>query len=189
MRSTISVYNTALARLGGGQLDRINAPEEEGATATLCRTLFPHVVELALSAHPWSFALRRVVLAQKTRTGLEPREHPYRYALPADCLLPVSLGDAAQSHTLEGGDLLTGASPAVLVYVARVLDPALWNAGFADAVAWALAAELATALVNDARRQQFYMEKYTVALHEAAANDANSQNIFMPAGSWLASRE
>ncbi len=188
MRSTISVYNTALARLGGGQLDRINSPDEEGAAATLCRTLFPHVVELALSAHPWSFAVHRVVLAQKPGTGMEPPEHPFRYALPADCLLPVRL-ETSTAYTLEGGDLLAGASPAVLMYVARVLDPAIWSAGFADAVAWALAAELATALVNDARRQQFCMEKYTVALFDAAASDANSQNIFVPAGSWLASRE
>ena len=48
----------------------------------------PSVLDDALAAHPWSFALTRELLAEKAE--LRPRPgYPHRYALPADCLRPV----------------------------------------------------------------------------------------------------
>ncbi len=214
MNSTVAIYNTALARLGGHQLERVNSPDDDGTVPTLCRTLFPHVVDVALASCPWSFATRRASLAQKPDDG--PPGYPLRYALPADCLYPLRLdvaglgpartggergaqpsgmgtgGEIADhfppSYILEGADLLTNVATPVLAYVARLRDPALFTPLFADAVAWALAAELSTALVNDVRRQQLCLQKYEMALHDARTADARSQHPLRHAGPWIEAR-
>ena len=193
MQSTVAIYNTALARLGGHQLERVNSPDDDGTVPTLCRTLFPHVVDAALATFPWSFATRRASLAQKPDDGLDRPGYPLRYALPADCLYPLRLeGEIADhfppSYILEGADLLTNVATPVLVYVARLRDPAYFAPLFADAVAWALAAELSTALVNAVRRQQLCMQKYELALHDARTVDARSQHPLKHPGPWIEAR-
>lgn len=192
MQSTVAIYNTALARLGGHQLERVNSPDDDGAVPTLCRTLFPHVVDVALASCPWSFATRRAALAQKPEEG--PPRYNLRYALPADCLCPLRLeGEIADhfppSYILEGADLLTNVATPILAYVARLRDPALFPPLFADAVAWALAAELSTALVNDVRRQQLCLQKYELALHDARTADARSQHPVKHPGPWIEARQ
>ena len=204
MQSTVAIYNTALARLGGHQLERVNSPDDDGAVPALCRTLFPHVVDVALASCPWSFAARRVSLARKPDGGSgqsgglsqshSPSGYGLRYALPADCLYPLRLEGEAGDHfspayILEGADLLTNVATPVLVYVARLRDPAYFPPLFADAVAWALAAELSTALVNDARRQQFCLQKYELARNEARTADLSFQHPAKHAGPWIQSRE
>ena len=191
MQSTVAIYNTALARLGGHQLERVNSPDDDGTAATLCRTLFPHAVDMTLASADWSFATRRAALARKVDAG--PTDYPFRYGLPSDCLNPMRLEGEIKDHfppayVIEGVDLLTATESAVLVYVARLRDPALFPPLFADAVAWALAADLSTALVNDARRQQLCMQKYEQALLVAITADRRRQNPQVYTGPWLTSR-
>ncbi len=191
MHSTVELYNVALARLGGNQLGRINTPYEDSTEAALCDILFPHAVDLALAALPWNFATRRVALAlQKEHAG---GEYPFRYALPVDCLSPIRLegcgdGGFPPVHVIEGRSLLCAQNPATLVYVARLLDVTSWPPAFSDAVAWLLAAELATSLINDGRRQQFYLQKYEQALLEARAVELRQQRFNRPSGPWLEAR-
>lgn len=192
MQSTITLYNTALARLGGHQLERVNSPDDDGTVPTLCRTLLPHVIDLTLAAHDWSFAMRRVTLAQKPEQG--PPGYPLRYGLPSDCLYPVRLEGEIKDHfppryILEGLDLLTDTAGAVLVYVPRLRDPDRFPPLFADAVTWALAAELSTALINDVRRQQMCMQQYELALHKAMAADRKRQHPKTYPGPWIEARE
>ncbi len=192
MQSMVSICNVALARLGGNQLERINSPDEGGAAATLCRTLFPHVTALALAYHPWAFATKRATLALK-ETDVEGN-YPLRFSLPEDCLLPVRLtgeieDHAPTPHVVEGDDLLTSANPAVLLYVARQEDTSVWPVFFADAVAWGMAAELATSLINDPRRQQWYGDAFQRALADASGRDLAGQRMRRNRCPWLESRE
>ena len=177
---------------GGHQLERVNAPEDDSTTATLCRTLYPHVVELALSAYEWSFATARANLAQKPDAGAPGL--PYRYGLPADCLHPARLEGSGEdgrppAYSLEGADLLTALNPAILVYTRQMPDPAAFPPDFADAISWGLAAELSTSLVNDARRQQYYSQKYEAALLEARTADLRRQQRERPVSPWIAARD
>ena len=197
MRSTIDVYNTALARLGGNQFNRENSPDGDGTEATLCRTLFPHALDISLAHSEWGFAKRTVALALKADFAPENPDYPFRYALPADCVRPMRLqregggGSVTEDipYEIDGQDIVAAVSPAVLVYVRRASDPATWPPAFADAVAWALASELATALVNDPNRQQFYGEQARRALIHAAAIERNSQRALRKASPWVASRQ
>ena len=191
MQSLVSLFNTALARLGGSQLEHVSSPDESGATAALCRNLFPHVADLALSAFPWSFARRRASLALK---GEGIAKYPQRYSLPADCLRPIAVTGEIADHAptpylVEGRDLLTAPDPAELVYIARNHDPSFWPAAFADAVAWGLAAELATSLVNDAGRQRWYADQFQRALQEASGQDQARQRFAQNICPWLESRQ
>lgn len=193
MQSTIQLYNTALARLGGDYLEFEQSPEENNVLVALCNNQFPHVLDLALSACAWSFARRRVELAERVDRAPVSAEYPLRYGLPRDCLRVLHLEGWAGVNerpfwVIEGPDLMTAASPAVLSYIARVADPRQWPAAFADALAWGLASELATARINDVRRQQAYLQKYELALSEAIARDRNSQHPDKAQSPWVISR-
>lgn len=65
----------------------------------------------------------------------------------------------------DGQDIYADTSTANALH-SRTDDPRQWTAAFFSAVAWALAAELSTAVVNDVRRQQLCAE-YTRALETA----------------------
>ena len=95
LNSTVGLFNQALALLGGEQLSSVEAPWEDSTMGRLCLNNFPPVLDLALNAHDWSFALCRVVLAMAEGPGLNVAQAgpgagaAYRYALPSDCLRPV----------------------------------------------------------------------------------------------------
>lgn len=206
MRSVIDVYNTALGRLGGNQFERVNTPDEEGTIASLCRTFYPHVLDMAFAYGEWAFTHKTVALGLKADTIPNP-DYPYRYGLPNDCIRPIKLlaqgqnnnGGGARGHgcyehgfeypyIIDGVDILTTISPAVLTYVRRVADPSSWPPLFADAVAYGLAAELATAYVNDPRRQQMFEEMMQRKLGKAAAVELNSQRRKNKPSPWIMAR-
>ncbi|MDR1686641.1 MAG: hypothetical protein LBR82_09475 [Desulfovibrio sp.] len=194
MQSTVQLFNTALARLGGEQLLPLTSPQEDNALGALCGNVFPHVLDRALQAHAWGFALRTAVLAPVAGTVSPAGGFGRRYMLPADCVRPVGLEAGGRSPayvvrgSAEGAVLLCDESPAVLAYVAREPDPKRWPAGFADALAWGLAAELATARINDPQRQQYYVRMYREVLGEAAAQDMRESNPRPVLSAWNAAR-
>ena len=92
------------------------------------------------------------------------------------------------AYVIEGRTLRCRVEGAVLVNAARVADPGAWTPGFAEALAWALAAELAAAKNNDPQKQQWCRQNYKMALAEAIARDQADQNPEPPGSSWTAAR-
>jgi hypothetical protein len=192
MQSTIHLYNTALGRLGGEQLPLGRSPREGGATGQLCENLFPHVLDLTLAAHAWSFATKRVELALLDPADPNPA-YRLAYALPSDCLKPLRLEgyggwNLSPSYVLEGRTLRCNTDYATLVYAAREAEPLRWPPFFADALAWALAGEVASARINDSQKQQWCLQNYRIALAEAIARDQAAQNPAPPGSAWNGSR-
>jgi hypothetical protein len=194
MQSLIALFNLAAARLGGEQIPLNISPQEHNATGDLCQNLFPHVLELALSAHQWAFAKKRATLASP-KIGEEESSPDYRcaYKLPSDCLRPCFLEGCAginrkPVYILEGDRLLTDMEGAELVYIARVVDPRQWPPAFADALAWGLAGELASARINETQKQNWCYQNYKLALAEAIALDLSGQNGPRPVSAWRAAR-
>lgn len=192
MQSTVRLFNTALARLGGEQLDERISSLETDTLGVLCTTLFQHVLDLALDAHAWSFALRRVSLAAATDVT-DNTDYPNAFALPSDCIRAVRLDGSggvgrSPAYVVEGETLRTPEPVATLLYVQRVADPRRWPSSFADALAWALAAELATAKNNDRAKQQLCAQKYELALATAIARDCAGQNKYQAQSAWRAAR-
>jgi hypothetical protein len=194
MQSTVQLFNTALARLGGDQFLSLTSPQEDNALGVLCGNMFPHVLDLSLQAHAWGFAVRTAVLAPVAGVIMVAGGFRCRYMMPVDCVRPVALEAAGRSPAYEvrgseeGVVLLCDESPAVLSYVARETEPKRWPAGFADALAWGLAAELATARINDVQRQQYCVRMYREVLGEAAARDMREINPRPVLSAWNAAR-
>ena len=158
----------------------------------LCDNLFPQVLDLTLTAHAWSFALKRVFLAAVPENGPGNALYRLAYAVPSDCVKAVRLAgggvNRSPAYVMEGETLRTNERQAVLVYVARVTDPQKWPPAFADALAWALAGELASARLNDSRKQNWCYQNYKVALGDAIARDRATQNPYAPVSPWQAAR-
>ena len=197
MQSTVQLFNVALARLGGVQLPQNISSLETDAVGQICQNLFPQVLDLTLAAHAWAFAVRRISLPAPTLSNYDAAPnpaYPLAYDLPSDCLKPLRLEGAAETgrngpaYVLEGRTLRCGEERAALVYVARVNDPNLWPPSFADALAWALAAELASARNNDVQKQQWCLQNYKIALAEAIARDQADQNPRPLKSPWTAAR-
>ena len=178
MYSTLSLYNLALARLGGNELATLSAPGEGSRLASLCNTLFPHVCNLAFGAHAWAFALTEETLAPVHEpNALLQGEYGLAYALPVACLRPVRLMGQGEEHrppsfAVSGPTLYCDLAPARLQYVRRVHDTARWPAHFVEVVVWGLAAELCASYLNDPARQKLCMERAQRALQMAMATDA-----------------
>ena len=192
MQSTVQLFNTALARLGGEQLDRRISPQEGDTLGALCENLFPHVLDLTLGAHAWSFAQGRTNLAL-VQTAENDKVYPYAYALPSDCIRTLRLEGSgginrSPAYIIEGDMLRTTLSGASLLYVRRITDPRRWPAAFADALAWAMAAELASAKLNDSSKQQWARQNHELVLERAIARDCAGQNKFRPVSAWQAAR-
>jgi hypothetical protein len=188
-QSTVGLFNLALAYLGGEQLSSVESPWENSTLGRLCLNLWPQVLDTALAAHPWSFALTRQNLAEI------PDDHPRpgygrRYRLPTDpdyCLRPVRLA-CDSPYVLEGQDLLTDAAPAVLVFVRRADDPNQFPPAFRQALAASLAAVLATAKQNDPRLRADCLQRSQAFLLEAVASDENSQRPAYEPTPWELAR-
>lgn len=189
--STVRIYNQALAWLGGEQLSSVESPWKDSALGILCNNNYPLVLDMALSAHDWTFALKRQILARVEDKNPHP-EFQYSYKLPSDCLRPrcLTVPGARWPHhyIIEGVDLMANITPAELSYVGRVTDPSLFPPAFTTALSWGLAQVLATARINDPQRQQLCQQNYEFHLAEAIARDQNAINPKPVGSSWLAAR-
>ena len=184
--STVNLFNHALALIGGEQLSTVESTWEDSVVGTLCVNNFPRVLDQALEAHPWSFARDREDLAEKPNP--RPRRgYQHRYALPSACIRPIEL-TSGRPFVLEGGHLLTDDALAELSFIRRVEDPRLWPQSFQTALAWGLAAILATARLNDPQKQLNYIQHYHLALNEAMARDNDMQQPVDEPTDWELNR-
>jgi hypothetical protein len=174
--------NIALLRTGERQT--IDSLEEATEAARACKSLYAPARDACLEDHQWSFATKRVVLAETTQTR---DGWTYAYAMPSDCLVPryiyaglrnpapasrirfaVELNDAGDGSLLLG-DFEAAGYP--LVYTARVETVALFTPLFVDALAWRLAIDLALAITVKPQVGLAMRQGYQQALNRAIASD------------------
>ena len=192
-KSNVEIYNLALTILGGNLLQTTEAGWETATRAAqLCTTNFPHILDKSLAAHDWSFATRSELLAQRAESGRGL--YPNRFALPGDFLRAIkvegggSLMQEGPNYVLEADDLLTAEPRVSLLYVAQLTDPRRFPPIFVDALAYGLAALLATAINNDQRIAQAHDQKYVVILQQAWAQDLQHQNPVERPSEWVMAR-
>lgn len=177
MPSVVQICNIALTRIGQSQL--IDSLSEQSLAAQLCTLHYEACRDELLRDFPWPFATKRVTLAD---IGSPPDGWSYRYRYPQDCLLArhVTLPGVRQPTSAqrvpfavvnaEGGRaILCDQSPAELVYVARVDDTTYFDPLFVSALAWRLAAELATGLQANANNYAAAFQQYRITVDQARA--------------------
>lgn len=178
MTSLVDLCNLALLRIGGETITDLHEPS---ATATACRLLVGPARDGVLRAHPWRFAeaaARLARLGPAAGDGLVEAGW-LAYALPGDCLAPRRLTDG-RPFRVRGTGLLTPADPAILVYTARVADPARFDPLFTTALAARLAADLVMPLQGDRDTQRQAERAFTHALDAARAADARDAQADRP---------
>lgn len=174
MASKVDICNRALLRLGQAEIQSVDEASNE---AQYCRRFYDICRRATLRAHPWNFATARAPLAKLSTTS---QEYSGVYALPSDCVRALSvlggIPDNPIKFAVVARTLETDMADPVLKYITDVSDPNLFDEGFADALAWRLAAELAVPITGKADLAQYLAGQYRSAVQSARAQDMNEGN-------------
>lgn len=193
MASDVDIANLALVHLGdAGRVTSI-APPDSSKYAASCAQFFGVARDTLLSAHAWSFALRRTALSLQAATipGYE-----YAYTLPSAYLRAYRLlqTDSAEEfpgfeYIIEGGVLHCNVEGAILQYVYSAPATVLFPAPAVLAFSYALAALLAGPVTRSTKVAQGMSALYVATLGTAIAVDASQSTarpVHKPA--WLRAR-
>jgi len=190
----VDICNRALSRLGTRAT--ISALDENSTEARTASIWYAATRDTLLRAHDWNFARRRVVLAEQ---GAAPTGWTFRYALPTDCirlLRIVSASPETGAIRFEVAGDATGRfafcdQPAAeAVYVARVDDPNLYDAGFASALVDQLAAHIAYPITQKTETAVRLAQVARAVLADAMAADVNEAEAAASdrVPDWIAAR-
>lgn len=205
--SAADICNRALLRVG--QRETIETLDDGSTAAASLKAIYDDTRDIVLVAHPWPFATVREALTEVTlstgetpvqgRTYVDARAGwEYAYQLPAECVHAQYLWTGIRNPTSTqrvaftteydqtyGRVLLTDMEDAVLVYTLRVEDVRRYPSTFVDALAWALAADLAMAQPKKQDLARYCENQYRFALARAAASTANEAQPDQPHDSEL----
>lgn len=187
------ICNTALLRVG--QQQGITSLGDNSPQGKACNKLWDIARDATLEAFAWPFAMRRRAL--KAITDGERGAWAYAYALPTDCIAARHLDVADEDNPLgayntnpgeseqlvfrlEGDStygvvLLTNVENAVLVYTAKVTEPARWSPMFRDAMAFRIAADLGFGLAKSERKGFAMLQAFERSIRLAAASAFNQE--------------
>jgi hypothetical protein len=100
MASIVDICNLALAHLGDDATVSSIDPPEGSAQAEQCKRFYAIARDTLLQMHSWSFATKRAELAEVTN---EATSWLYAYALPNNCMVPVSViaSDANDDYSVR----------------------------------------------------------------------------------------
>lgn len=204
MPSEVDVINMALGQLG--QLS-ISTRIENTKQAREANRIFDQTRDNELRIHIWNFAVKRVVLP--ALVTVPAFGYSYAYQLPDDYIRVIQAGDfppgsgrgwwwwggwghgsEASEYRIEGRTIVTDyGAPLSLRYLARIIDPNLWDASFVSALACRLAMRLCETMTGASNKRQEageeYKESVTMAIRANAIEMPPEQ---LPPSSWELSR-
>ena len=191
MVTETDIANMALSRMGHNRL--MTSFDDDATTeGNLVRLHYPRLRDSILRSHPWNFAIKRAVLAPE---GSAPAyEYTYKSPLPNDCLkvlrTRVESENIEDDYRIEGRYVLSNSNATSIEYVSRVTDPAQFDTMFVDMLAWALAAECAMPLINDARVAQNAASMFQSLQRDARYVDAQEgkPRPIIDAYDWIIAR-
>ena len=180
--SIAQICNLALAHINQTQTSITNLDTDTGLTAVQCRIHYDVARRFVLADHYWNFAKKRVILAVSGQAA--PTNWIYKYDYPSDCLhfrnierdtrVEVALPfDIEDDGTDSGLSIVTDKHQAVGVYTRDVVNTALFSPGFAIALGWYLASELAPALTGNMKIQEACLTVYRSTYNAAQSTNSN----------------
>lgn len=189
MASQVEICNRALQILGA---QRITSLDEGSRNALSCAAAYEPVRLAELRKHPWSFAVRRAVLAADSPAPTWGRANAF--TLPSTCLrlLPSYPEDNVNSldWQIEGRAILTDESaPLYIRYIADVTDPNTMDALFREALSAKLAFEMCEEITQSNSKQEIAGGRYKDAVAEARkANAIERVAAEPPEDTWITAR-
>lgn len=184
--SEVEIANMALAHCGITSYIG-NFTTEDTNEANTCRLFFDQVRDVLLETLPWNFAKRRVALQD---IGSPPDEWVYRYQYPNTCMLAIEIiNPSVRTESVEekvpfaiedqddatGRCILTDEQNAILLYNHKIENIALYTPSFSQALAFGLAAHVATPLRADARIASALKNEWQVWLSEAGSRSLREE--------------
>ena len=162
--SSVSVCSNALLMLGA---QSINDFSEGTERARLAANLYPGVRDALLREHPWSCAVKRVLLAADV--GSPSFGYQYSFTLPADYIRVLSVGDPYEDvdYLVEQRCLLANMSSLKLRYVFQNTDVASYDSCLVNLLELAMAAKMAYAITQSTSMAQYLYQEYLMALKTA----------------------
>ena len=183
MAADVDICNLALQKLGAL---RIAALTENSRNARSCNNLYTRVRDAVVRAHPWSFAIKRVILAPSVTPPAF--DYLYSFPMPVDCLRILPPNDNDLDWKPEGRNILTNslrgsailpvgtAASSVpqlaLIYIAQITDPNQFDVLFIEAFAAMLAYEMAEEITQSNTKKSDQMVNYKYWIAEARRANA-----------------
>ena len=179
MASVVDICNSALNLLGAST---ISALTDDSKNARLCNQRYESVRDRVFRSHAWNCLHKRVELAKNSTAPVI--EYTNAYALPSDCLrvLKVHNGttDSIASdidYAVEGRKIKTDEGTVFLVYIGKITDPNEYDTYLVEALAAAIAADIAYAITNNATLANNYQNVADERLREARFVDATENSL------------
>ncbi|TVQ35992.1 MAG: hypothetical protein EA356_06415 [Geminicoccaceae bacterium] len=146
----LQLCNAALVKLGSTP---ISGFDDADAAAGIASTLYPLVADAVLTAHPWSFTLKRANLT--ALPDAPSADFRRRFALPADFLRALYIDNrgASPRYAILGDALHSDADRVVLTYQCRTPESA-FPPFFKTALTARLAAEFCIPLTENSSRAE-----------------------------------
>jgi hypothetical protein len=186
--SETTIANAALVLLGERRISSIN---ESHKTAKTLLERFPDVRDDVLRAHPWNFASVRVGLAKDAAAPVFQFDNAY--TLPNNCLrlLEVDENKGVYRYTVEGRKILTDqGAPLNILYTAQITDVSLMDVMFRNAMAAALAADVAEVFTGSTTKQEQMLAIMVDRIRLARVPDGQEPAPReIEASEWLDARE
>lgn len=172
MTSEVAICNAALAKVSNNRIVSLT----EGSTAgNLCNEMYERIRDRLLRRHIWNFNKKRLKLAQLATAPVFG--WTYAYQLPSDWVrnigvYPDSAGiNQTHDYQTEGRMILADHESIYLVYGARITDPNEFDDMFREALAYAIAVELAVPLAKSATLRDRMDEAFNAYVMETQTID------------------
>lgn len=154
--SDVAVANEALTLIGD---DSITSLDQDAARAKAIKRIYTPRLDAVLRGHDWNFARMRKALGKLD--AVPEFGFKFMYQLPQDplCLRVLTTNldeddpwdiEVYKTDSAQYRVLLTDETDPEIRYIARIVDPTLWDALFADAFVLTLASSVAYALTRNA---------------------------------------
>lgn len=165
----VSICSNALLMLGAQPINDFN---ENNDRARLAVNLFSGVRDALLREHPWSCAIKRVLLAPSVEKPVFG--YQYSFMLPADCLRVLSIGDEGEyiQYLIEGRSLIANERSIKLRYVFQNTDVSSYDSILVNLLELAMAAKLAYAITQSTSMAQLRLQEFQMALKTAKSLNA-----------------
>jgi len=180
MASVVDICNSALNQIGASNIISLT---EDSKAARICNQRYNFVRDSVFRSHPWNCLTTRIAITPDT--AAPAFEFTKQFTLPTDpfCLRVLALSDTDILYKIEGRKLLCNESTIEMIYIGRVEDGNQYDLLLIEALAAAMAADLAYPLVGSsslgANMYQLYQNKLTEARFVDATedNDINTSVI------------
>jgi hypothetical protein len=169
-RSQLTIANRALDIVGASNIVSIN---QNSKSARKIKNAYDPILEDLLFKHNWSFAIKRIQLAQLSDAPLFGYTHAYQ--LPSDYIRLIECNPPNLQHKVEAGNtLLIDSNSCQIRYVSKITDPNAFTPEFAELFAKTLAAQVAYSITQSRTKEADLEDKAVKYFRWATSNDSKA---------------